>query len=46
MKDVMTVDLKLELASRLTHFKDYAVSHPQLLQVDKVLMQAIQEPMC
>jgi DNA polymerase III delta prime subunit len=44
MKDVVTVDLKLELTSKLTHFKDYAVSHPQLLQVDKVLMQAIQEP--
>lgn len=44
MKDVVTVDLKLELTSRLTHFKEYAVSHPQLLQVDKVLMQAIQEP--
>ena len=44
MKDVVTVDLKLELTSKLTHFKEYAVSHPQLLQVDKVLMQAIQEP--
>lgn len=44
MKDVLTVDLKLELTSKLTHFKEYAVSHPQLLQVDKVLMQAIQEP--
>jgi DNA polymerase III delta prime subunit len=44
MKDVVTVDLTLELTSKLTHFKEYAVSHPQLLQVDKVLMQAIQEP--
>jgi hypothetical protein len=44
MKDVVTLDLKLELTSQLTHFKEYAVSHPQLLQVDKVLMQAIQEP--
>jgi DNA polymerase III delta prime subunit len=44
MKDVVAVDLKLEPASRLSHFKEYAVSHPQLLQVDKVLMQAIQEP--
>lgn len=44
MKDVVTVDLKLELTSKLTQFKEYAVSHPQLLQVDKVLMQAIQEP--
>jgi hypothetical protein len=44
MKDVVTLDLTLELTSKLTHFKEYAVSHPQLLQVDKVLMQAIQEP--
>jgi DNA polymerase III delta prime subunit len=44
MKDVVTVDLTLELTSKLNHFKEYAVSHPQLLQVDKVLMQAIQEP--
>ncbi len=44
MKDVVTLDLKLELTAKLTHFKEYAVSHPQLLQVDKVLMQAIQEP--
>jgi DNA polymerase III delta prime subunit len=44
MKDVLTLDLKLELTAKLTHFKEYAVSHPQLLQVDKVLMQAIQEP--
>jgi DNA polymerase III delta prime subunit len=51
MKDVVTVvgeptggNRSLELTAKLTHFKDYAVSHPQLLQVDKVLMQAIQEP--
>jgi DNA polymerase III delta prime subunit len=44
MKDVVTLDLTLELTAKLTHFKEYAVSHPQLLQVDKVLMQAIQEP--
>jgi DNA polymerase III delta prime subunit len=44
MKDVVTVELTRELTSKLTHFKEYAVSHPQLLQVDKVLMQAIQEP--
>jgi AAA domain len=44
MKDVVTVERSLELTAKLNHFKDYAVSHPRLLQVDKVLMQAIQEP--
>jgi DNA polymerase III delta prime subunit len=44
MKDVVTVERSLELTAKLNHFKDYAVSHPSLLQVDTVLMQAIQEP--
>jgi DNA polymerase III delta prime subunit len=44
MENIVALNLNLELTAKLTHFKEYAVSHPQLLQVDKVLMQAIQEP--
>ena len=34
-----------ELAqSKLNHFKEYAISHPQLAQVDMLLMSAIREP--
>jgi hypothetical protein len=40
MKDILTPD---QLTS-LTRFKDYAVSHPHLVQVDQVLMRAIREP--
>jgi hypothetical protein len=28
MKDVMTIDLTLELTSKLTHFKELLFSHP------------------
>jgi hypothetical protein len=30
--------------SQLNHFKEYAISHPQLAQVDMLLMSAIREP--
>lgn len=32
------------MEDKLHHFKEYAVSHPQLVQVDKTLMRAIREP--
>jgi hypothetical protein len=44
MENIVALNLNLESTAKLNHFKEYAVSHPQLLQVDKVLMQAIQEP--
>jgi hypothetical protein len=44
MEDVLTPDRGMEVISKLTHFKEYAVSHPQLVQVDQVLMRAIREP--
>jgi replication-associated recombination protein RarA len=44
MKDVPEIALNLEVTSKLVPFKEYAVSHPQLVQVDRVLRRAIQEP--
>jgi hypothetical protein len=44
MEDFLTVNLKSRELKKLTQFKEYAVSHPQLAQVDKLLMRAIQEP--
>jgi DNA polymerase III delta prime subunit len=44
MKDVPEIALNLEVASKLVPFKEYAVSHPQLAEVDRVLRRAIQEP--
>jgi DNA polymerase III delta prime subunit len=44
MENIVALNLNLKSTAKLNHFKEYAVSHPQLLQVDKVLMQAIQEP--
>lgn len=44
MEDILTPDRGRFVISQLTHFKEYAVSHPQLVQVDQVLMQAIREP--
>ncbi len=43
MADILTGNPE-GVTSKLTQLKEYAVSHPQLVQVDKVLMQAIQEP--
>src|SRR5436309_2177923 len=36
--------LSAEAAARLKQFKDYAVLHPQLAQVDQQLARAIEEP--
>ncbi len=44
MADSLTESLSLKEMEKLTHFKEYAVSHPQLAQVDRVLMRAIREP--
>lgn len=44
MSDFLTVNLKSKELKKLTQFKEYAVSHPQLALVDKLLMRAIQEP--
>ena len=33
-----------EWVERLRYFKDYTVSHPQLVQADTALWRAIQEP--
>ena len=44
MADSLTESLSLKRMEKLTHFKEYAVSHPQLTQVDRVLMRAIREP--
>ncbi len=44
MADSLTESLSLKEMEKLTHFKEYAVSHPQLTQVDRVLMRAIREP--
>ena len=34
----------VEMQSKLTQFKEYAVLHPQLARVDMLLMRAIREP--
>lgn len=44
MADILTGDSRVEATAKLSQFKDYAVSHPQLLQVDEVLRRAIREP--
>lgn len=44
MADILTGDSPVEATAKLSQFKDYAVSHPQLVQVDEVLRRAIREP--
>jgi DNA polymerase III delta prime subunit len=44
MADILTGDSPVEATAKLAQFKDYAVSHPQLVQVDEVLRRAIREP--
>jgi hypothetical protein len=44
MKDVPEIPLNWEVTEKLLPFKEYAVSHPQLVQVDRALRRAIQEP--
>jgi flagellar biosynthesis GTPase FlhF len=44
MADILTADKNVEVTAELSQFKDYAVSHPQLAQVERVLMRAIREP--
>lgn len=43
MSDFLSVNLKSKELKKLTQFKEYAVSHPQLALVDQLLMRAIQE---
>jgi DNA polymerase III delta prime subunit len=40
----LTDNLSVEAQSLLNNFKDYAVSHTKLAQIDKMLMRAIREP--
>lgn len=44
MLDELNGSLGVEAKQKLIRFKEYAVSHPQLLQVDRVLMRAVREP--
>src|SRR5205814_4520969 len=41
---ILPRQLSAEAAARLKQFKDYAVLHPQLAQVDQQLTRAIEEP--
>jgi len=41
---LLSAHLSSEARRRLTHFKEFAVSHPVLQQVDTTLMRAIREP--
>jgi Cdc6-like AAA superfamily ATPase len=44
MKDGLTDNLSEKAQSLVNNFKDYAVSHTKLAQIDKLLMRAIREP--
>ena len=44
MENFLNGNLEESAQSQLNHFKEYAVSHPQLAQVDMLLMGAIREP--
>ena len=44
MENFLSGKLSESVQSQLNHFKEYAVSHPQLTQVDMLLMGAIREP--
>lgn len=44
MDNFLSGKLSESVQSQLNHFKEYAVSHPQLTQVDMLLMGAIREP--
>jgi DNA polymerase III delta prime subunit len=44
MENFLNGNLEESVQSQLNHFKEYAVSHPQLAQVDMLLMGAIREP--
>jgi DNA polymerase III delta prime subunit len=44
MKDDLTDNLSAQAQSLLDNFKDYAVSHTKLAQIDKMLMRAVYEP--
>jgi Cdc6-like AAA superfamily ATPase len=44
MKDGLTDNLSAQAQSLLNNFKDYAVSHTKLAQIDKMLMRAVYEP--
>lgn len=44
MDDFLASNLKIEAQEKLITFKEYAVSHPHLAQIDSGLMRAIVEP--
>lgn len=44
MDDFLASNLSLEAQEKLINFKEYAVSHPHLAQIDRSLMRAIVEP--
>ena len=44
MENFLGGNLSSSAQSQLKYFKEYAVSHPQLTQVDMLLMSAIREP--
>lgn len=44
MENFLSGKLSESAQSQLNHFKEYAVSHPQLTQVDMLLMGAIRFP--
>ncbi len=44
MENWLHGNLTVAANEKLTRFKEYAVSHPQLVQVDQILMRAIREP--
>lgn len=44
MDDFLASCLSLEAQEKLTLFKEYAVSHPHLAQIDQALMRALVEP--
>lgn len=44
MDNLESGNQSVEMQSKLTQFKEYAVLHPQLARVDMLLMRAIREP--
>lgn len=44
MDDFLASNIKSEVLEKLIKFKEYAVSHPHLVQIDRSLMRAIVEP--
>ena len=44
MDDFLSESLSLEAQEKLINFKEYAVSHPHLAQIDRSLIRAIVEP--